>query len=276
MRADHNLMLDAACEVFTDGKVHADTLKRIMRMPSAQRAALLTGVFGMQDSMRAEFISLRERSEWDKTAHSLQKDYAKVSHRILIGSPHRKQEERGRFKSQLGGMVRPPQYLISVMEPCGEEIDNAKQACAEKAVRENFDYLVLLDDDVYPYHPHWLTMLLEHKRLVVAGNYIIKRMPENSCSHRLCEDGKREPLAKTFTEPLVPASHVAGGLLLIHTDVFKGMPKPWFKAGKNANGDYLYTEDMYFSAKCKDHKVEMWIDTRVWGGHYEDSTGIWW
>jgi len=73
------------------------------------------------------------------------------------------------------------------------------------------------------------------------------------------------------------ANGLGMGFNLFRLDMFKKVPKPWFKTleGKDENGmDVGYTQDIYFYKKAAQEGFRFACDTSVLVGHYDSRTDI--
>ena len=67
------------------------------------------------------------------------------------------------------------------------------------------------------------------------------------------------------------------GFNLFKLDMFRKVPKPWFKTeeGRDENGmDVGYTQDIYFYKKAALEGFKFACDTSVLVGHYDSRTDI--
>lgn len=265
----------AACQLFNDSRLSTDLCEYILAMEEPHKTEILTQAYAKISEYSTYFGSIKTPVKFDANDMSCMQHKNNVLDHILVGCPHRTDGEAGSYRVQLRGMVLPPSCDLMYTEPIGMTTGEAKQACAERVVRDGFTHLLLLDDDIYPHHPNWLGMLLEHDLDVVSGVYNIKRNPVMTCSQKLLPTGKRVKVDSTDFG-LLPAHIVSGGLVLIKTSVFSRLEKPWFKSVQSEAKDFIITEDIYFSNKCRLAGIPMHIDSRVWAGHLDAEKGITW
>jgi len=80
-------------------------------------------------------------------------------------------------------------------------------------------------------------------------------------------------------ESLQPCNGLAMGFTLFKLDMFKKLPKPWFKTCQDftpGQGVRMETQDLYFFENAAKFGYKFACDTRIRIGHYDHSTGIVW
>lgn len=265
-----------ACALTLTSSIPLELLEVVMSLPSEVQQNILEGAYKQAEQQTSFLAAMKysvqhmddkiteTRASWDKTMYN-----------VLIGSPHRQKDEIGLWQKQLAGLEQHRTINRDVFEPIGLDVGPAKQACAEKALG-GYSHLLLLDDDVYPFHPGFLRRLLNYNLDVVCGVYNVRRDPHVSCPIKLDTNGKRDYVTKTDSG-LIPAYVVSGGLVLIKTSVFGKLgSRPWFKNTRTPNGAMELTEDAYFSTLCRDNGIEMFIDTDVRATHWCRETQCYW
>ena len=112
---------------------------------------------------------------------------------------------------------------------------------------------------------------------VVGGLYWMKG--ENGTPHLY--GGPADP---TDFRPQVPQENAVQpcnmlgmGFTLFNMDIFRKMPRPWFKTSSLEDGpDAEFTQDGYFFKTAATHGYKFAVDTRVKVGHIDfDSRKIW-
>jgi len=145
----------------------------------------------------------------------------------------------------------------SVMAVQGKRIDDARNEIIEKAIELDVKTVFFLDDDVvipvnallhlYP------TLFSEPKVIAAAGIYPPKRKPTEPMVYRRMCDGPAYDMK--FGE-VFDVEGAATGCMLVRTEFFKNIEKPWFKTVKEAgqDGGRIYsksmTDDLYFCQKA--------------------------
>ena len=171
----------------------------------------------------------------------------------------------------------PINFNTEMMTLYGLPVAQARETIAEHAVKNNFKYLFFLGDDVViPAHTlQTLIYRLEQNEDigVVGGIYCSKAAVPNPLVFRGNGGG-------SYWDWKVGEFFEVTGLgmdaTLIRVDVFKDLPKPWFKTVEDAgyldneNRVELWTEDLYFCNKVLEHtKYKIYADATVICEHWD-------
>ena len=124
--------------------------------------------------------------------------------------------------------------------------------CARKAIENDCDYILFIDDDMaIPMGA--LLYLLRHQKPIVAANCARKELPPRPTAKGF--DGEYVYTTER-SEGLERVFSVGTGIMLIHTDVFALVGEPWFcedpvkKIG----------EDVWFCQQAREAGFEIFID----------------
>ena len=136
-----------------------------------------------------------------------------------------------------------------------------RERLATNAVGLNADYMLWLDSDmVFP--ATTAVRLLAHNELVVAGNYIRRQKPYKGVAYKKIGDWEK-PLSFDIQDELVSVAGVGMGCLLIKTDIFKELSKPWFDFQWTPSSNDFLGEDMYLCQKITAAGYSIKIDTMI-------------
>lgn len=136
-----------------------------------------------------------------------------------------------------------------------------RERLATNAVGLNADYMLWLDSDmVFP--ATTAVRLLAHNEPVVAGNYIRRQKPYKGVAYKKIGDWEK-PLSFDVRDELVPVAGVGMGCLLIKTDIFKELSKPWFDFQWTPSSNDFLGEDMYLCQKITAAGYSIKIDTMI-------------
>lgn len=167
--------------------------------------------------------------------------------------------------------------IYNLAKPCDCDFDfvrgydcaTARNKIAEIAINNEYDYILMIDNDVLV-PGYGLKTLLSDDKDIIFG-YYPKRMGiiTDSC---ICKLGERNYTQMHTIEELEGLSssgqdilqiHGGGlGCALIKTDVFSKIPYPWFSWENYQNGNFL-SEDLYFCSQCEKYGINLFADTRV-------------
>ena len=192
---------------------------------------------------------------------------------ILVVSPHRNATDQLGF--DIFKMQPPSTVECRLYEPRGYSVSEARTLAVEKALKEGFDYIFQIDDDlIVPRNV--LVQLYHHNTDIVGGFYYRKYLPLESVGMIEVEDNG----------VLVP-SRIAGfrvgdvlhntlvlpsGCSLIRTEVFRNITKPWYRT-VTIEGAPAVTEDTYFCQKARDVGYDIVTDTGVQCLHVDEQSG---
>lgn len=122
------------------------------------------------------------------------------------------------MKDRLHGSTN---LIIGEMPALGSVITQNQNTIFSVAVKEQMDYLLLVDSDmVFP--PDTLERLLAHQKPIVGAVYRARQPPYIVVGRPL------EPAIDIRTTTgIVECDHIPSGLMLIHCDVLRAMGYPW-------------------------------------------------
>ena len=136
-----------------------------------------------------------------------------------------------------------------------------RERLATEAIGLNADYMLWLDSDmVFP--ATTAVRLMAHNESVVAGNYIRRQKPYKGVAYKKIGDWEK-PLSFDVQDELVSVAGVGMGCLLIKTDIFKELSKPWFDFQWTPSSNDFLGEDMYLCQKITAAGYTIKIDTMI-------------
>ena len=157
----------------------------------------------------------------------------------------------------------------------GYDVASARNYIATRALREETDYVLMIDNDVRIPNDA-LKNLLETPVDVCLGFYAhrwgqvfngktnVCRLGEFNYTDMYMADQLRELKEQGVTREQI---HGGGlGCALIKTDIFKRIQYPYFKWTHYQDGNVL-SEDLNFCERCKELSVPIYVDPRVACGH---------
>ncbi len=180
---------------------------------------------------------------------------------VLIGVPN-----TGSFPWQFVGSA------LSLQKPENTEwqfiaralVYVAREQIAQYAIDKNFDYVFFLDSDMV-IAPDTLLKLFEHDKDIVSGIAFKRSPPYQPCFYEKCNLNNNVPQLEFFTDwesdAILEAEGVGMACVLIKTDVFKNISKPWFAPEFNIG------EDLSFCLKAREAGYKIHVDTSINAGH---------
>lgn len=149
----------------------------------------------------------------------------------------------------------------------------AREHLAAMALQYECEYLFMVDDDMMAPFDLFYT-LVRHDRDIVSALAFTRNPPYQPVIYSV-KDGwdpasrsryyTNQPVLNYTRDSLVQCDAVGFGAVLIKTELFKNMPKPWFMSSA-ATG-----EDILFCCKAKEAGYKVFCDTTAKLGHLSDS-----
>jgi hypothetical protein len=134
-----------------------------------------------------------------------------------------------------------------------------RQMLVERALASGATHILWLDSDMR-FPKDTLSVLLGHEKDIVAANYTSRRQPY----FPVAENGQGQ---KLYVGPsaagLVEVAHVGLGCMLVDTEVYAHMKRPFFALGYNAKENEFAGEDVYFCRQAKKAGFVTYIDNEL-------------
>ena len=190
------------------------------------------------------------------------------------------------------GRLIPPELVVSMsMQPApthfshgflivkGLPVDKARCILAEKALEIGAKYLWFVDDDTIP-PPNALQRLVYTldnypEMKAIGGIYVTKAPVPQPVVFR------GEGLGSFWhwkQGEIFEVTGIGAGCLLIATDVFKELPKPWFEFQEFLSRDcevpsHLVSEDISFCNKVREAGYRVFAHGGILCDHFDCETG---
>ena len=134
--------------------------------------------------------------------------------------------------------------------------------------RPDDEWVLYVDADNIP-PKGALARLLGHEVGVVGGLIIERVAPFDVCAVRSLEPFERYRIEDFPYErrDLMPVVSVGTGFLLIRSEVFDAIPRPWFRVGQIQGGEDLLAEDLDFCLRAAQVGYPIFLDPTVRVGH---------
>jgi hypothetical protein len=138
---------------------------------------------------------------------------------------------------------------------CGADVDVAREKIAESALELGSKYLWFVDDDTVPPMDaaRKLLYVLQQEEakgsnvMVAGGIYTYKQDPAEPMVFQGLNEGS---FWKWRQGDVFPVWGMGAGCMMIRTEVFRHLPRPWFKF--NTEPGKLLGEDLYFCKQVND------------------------
>lgn len=136
-----------------------------------------------------------------------------------------------------------------------------RERLATEAVNLDAEYLLWLDSDIT--FPATIAMrLMAHDEPVVACNYIRRQLPAKGVAYEIIGDWNN-PLPFDIYNHLVEVQGVGMGCMLMRTEIFSQIPKPWFEFGWSPTSNDHLGEDMILCQKMAAAGYSVKIDSQL-------------
>jgi hypothetical protein len=147
------------------------------------------------------------------------------------------------------------------------DMTRGRNMLVERSLEMGSEWMLFIDDDhVYP--SDLLLRLLSHDKPIVGSLYLRRHRPfaPNAFSH-LNEDLSYQPIDLTSlpNDGLLKVKAVGTSGLLIRSEVFREIPKPWFEYGQI--GEWGASEDIIFCEKAGKAGIDVHVDLSAQLGH---------
>jgi glycosyltransferase involved in cell wall biosynthesis len=170
--------------------------------------------------------------------------------------------------------ILPNESAVIVL--AGMPFDHARNEAVERALENNFKYIMFVDDDIIM-PPDTFVKLRSHDVDIVSGVYYRRSEPLNVCMLRYeqTKEGQTISHVKEYKlNELIEVDFVGAGCLLIKTDVFKRLKYPWFEwrvDHKELPPLKKFSEDFAFCETARENGYKINVDTSVQCTHIGHS-----
>jgi hypothetical protein len=161
-------------------------------------------------------------------------------------------------------MEKPKEYTLIHADNGSGAVDALRNDLVNMALRIGASHLIMMDtDQIYPVET--IPKLLSH-RLPVVGCVVHRRYPPFDPILLRGKPGDYESIDEWERDSLVEVDATGCGCLMFEMQVFKRMPRPWFRFRHLDNGEGI-GEDIGFCSDLKAAGYRIFIDTSIQCGH---------
>lgn len=206
-----------------------------------------------------QLASLRQKSMGD-----IFKDSGLAEYRIIIGLSTGEYIRKAEFMPYFLGIDKPPGTLVTTVH--GQSPANARNVIIEQALENNCTHALFLDDDM-GYPPDVLIRLLQHDVDVVTALYLMRDYPHFPVAFDMAFDNGYNKFAYLTgnVQGVIPITNCGLGCVLIKTEVFKAMEKPWVRLGELIPDGWC--DDVGFFNRVRAAGFKLYCDTDLRVGH---------
>lgn len=190
-----------------------------------------------------------------------------MAKKITVGIPCNRVFKPETMQSLLDMIAISEHDLHFVIATQGYTIAENRTLIAVRALENKSDYLLFIDDDmVFP--PDTLDRLIARDKDIIGIPYYARVLPRKSVV--VLEDGTE--LKGEVPSDLFKCQHVGTGVMLIKTEIFKNIIRPWFQFKTNADGCTVQGEDAHFCEVARNKGHDIWCDSTLLVRHIGDRT----
>lgn len=191
--------------------------------------------------------------------------------KILIGIPTNRMIQPQMMMS-LVEMIQDSKELDTkvILADKGYTIAENRNYLGIQTLKGGYSHLMMIDDDmIFP--PDTLKRMISHDKDFVGVLANSRTLPPMSMVTQFNQEeipiedrllGRQE-----FPKELFKCKAVGGAVLLIKSDVFNKIGKPWFSNEVAENGLNKLGEDYWFCREVERAGIDMWIDPTIKIGH---------
>lgn len=134
-----------------------------------------------------------------------------------------------------------------------------RERLATEALNLGSEYVLWLDSDmVFP--ATTAVRLMAHNEDIVCGNYVRRQKPCYGVAYKTIGNWQ-DPLSFDIQDELVEVEGIGMGCVLMRTEIFKEIPKPWFEFTWTPESNDFLGEDMTFWQKVNKAGYKIKVDT---------------
>lgn len=232
---------------------------RILRQ--SEQDYLATGRISASNQEALRQIGIAPPNQNQQISNVQNRYLSQGNRRLLVVVPTEHKANNG--LPVLDGLIFPGTIERKIHNIYGLPIDKAYNEAAMMALREKVDYLLTIEDDIYPPNDG-LLKLLSHQADIIGGWYPMRHKPiegvpiiiKNSLRQQLEPDGK---IHGVYTIPQ--------GFTLFKVDVFHHIPYPWFVTTSQLS------QDSYFSQQAREAGYRLLCNTSILCKHIDRNSG---
>jgi hypothetical protein len=134
-----------------------------------------------------------------------------------------------------------------------------REHLADQAIDYDAEYVLWLDSDI-TFPSTTAVKLLAHKKDFVACNYVRRTFPVKSVAYEKMYDWNN-PLNFDIKDDLIKIEGIGMGCVLMKTEIFSKLSKPFFEFRYSEDSNDWLGEDMILCEKIRNLGIELFVDS---------------
>jgi len=193
--------------------------------------------------------------------------------KLCVAMPHTGTIKAETVQCLMGALFTTVMELgcgLHLFMPGGCYVDENRNHSAQEALDVGASHLMFIDSDM-AFPDNGILTLASRDKQVIGANYNL-RDGSGRCTVKIAnEKGEMTTVAgEQIPKQPFKTLAVATGFLLIHTEVFTRLPKPWFFLDYNTRLDSFTGEDFMFCVKARGKGIDVWCDPTIEVKHIGD------
>lgn len=190
--------------------------------------------------------------------------------KTLIGLSTAEYIRRADFIPSFLALQKPPNSIMITVH--GQSPAKARNLIIEQGIANDCTHILFVDDDMI-LQPDTLMRLLSHDKDIVSALYLLRSFPHYpALFNEAFESGVCKFMSLDKQEGLVKGVNCGLGCVLIATDVFKKLEKPYVRLGEIEPDGWC--DDIGFFNRCRNAGFDIYCDFDATIGHLANVT-VW-
>lgn len=195
-----------------------------------------------------------------------------MNKKVLIGLSTNEYVRNAAIMQYVLALERPePPTVNALLTVHGQSPAQARNTIIEEAIKQECTHILFIDDDMAT-PTDTLIRLLAHDKDIVSGLYLSRSFPHFPVAFDMAfENGYNKFI---YLEPdvdgLVEITNCGLGCVLIKTEIFKKLEKPYVRLGEIEKDGWC--DDVGFFNRCRAAGIKLYLDTTVRIGHMSTVT----
>lgn len=157
-------------------------------------------------------------------------------------------------------ITHPKDHVLPIFQP-GTILADIRKTLVDNALKEDCTHVLFVDSDMR-FPKDTIQRLLDADVPVIAANCARRRMPTSPTATQW--DKAQEKATRIYTFPETTGYQevdtIGCGVMMVKTEVFREVPRPWFQMPWHEKLQCFVGEDIYFCRSCQSRGIPIYID----------------